>query len=179
MDDLSAFKVLIKKIFPPNDCVYTVDSNDDGIPDTLLIRALNVVFPFDVPEQLSIDQLKGEDIKNEKIDISTMIHIYLDGELIDLTNKDIDNTLLQERFTLIHHNERFSFLDILEGKLSGRTIALGDTIDILLRMDQKHFDRLTEGDHNFKIDSELFPTLKVNFTLSEKNFNINYPLIGS
>jgi hypothetical protein len=67
-------------------------------------------------------------------------------------------------------------LDIFEGKLSGRTIALGDTIDILLRMDKSHFKRLTEGDHNFKIKSKLFPTLKVNFTLTEQNFNIKYSL---
>lgn len=179
MDDLSAFKVLIKKIFPPEECVFTVDINDDGRPDALLIRALNVVFPFDIPEEISIDKLNGKAIKDENFNISTVIQIYLDDKQIDLSKQDIDTDLIQERFLLIHNNERFSFLDIFEGNLSGRTIALGDTIDILLRMDKSNFDRLTEGDHKFKIESELFPTLKVKFTLNKENFNVKYPLEAS
>ena len=176
MDDLSALKVLIKKIFPPDKCVFTVDSNGDGSPDALLIRALNVVFPFEIPEEISIDKLDGKTIKDENFDVGTVLQIYLDDKQIDLSKQDIDTDTIQERFLLIHNNEKFSFLDIFDGNLSGRTIALGDKIDILLRMDKSHFERLTEGDHKFKIKSELFPTLKVNFTMNKDNFNIKYPL---
>lgn len=176
MDDLSAFKVLIKKIFPPKDCVFTVDLNGDGSPDALLIRALNVVFPFEIPENITLDKLNGKDIKEGNINVGSILEIYLDGEKIDLSNQAIDNELIQEHFLLIHNDEQFSFLDIFGGKLSGRSIALGDQIDILLKMDKSHFERLKEGSHSFKIESSLFPTLKVNFSLTEKNFNIQYPL---
>ncbi len=173
--DLSAFKVLIKKVFPPEKCVFTVDLNRNGDPDALLIRALNLVFPFEMPDEISIDGVERKDVKAGNFDISSVFQIFLDGEKIDLSKKGIDNELIQERFVLVHNMNQFTFLDIIKGHLGGRTIALGDTIDILLRMDKSNFKRLTEGNHKFRIESTFFPTLDVFFTLTKKNFNVNYP----
>jgi len=172
--DLSSLKVLIKKIFPPNKCVYTVDLDNDGKEDALLIRAINVVIPFEIPHEINIENLSKERIEQEDFNFGEMFQIYLDNEKIDLSEKIIDRQAIQENFFLVHKEESFTLKDILEGKLKGRTIGLGDTVDIVLRINKSNLNRLTEGNHKFRIESEVLPTLKVNFILSEDNFNIKY-----
>ncbi len=174
--NLSSLKVLIKKIFPPNKCVYTVDLDNDGMEDALLIRAINVVIPLDIPNEINIQNLSKEKIEQENFNIGEIFQIYLDNEKIDLSKTIIDKEVIQENVLLIHKEQTFTLKDILEGKLKGRTIALGDTIDILLHMNKNNLNRLTEGKHTFKIESEVLPSLKVNFILSKDNFNIKYTL---
>jgi hypothetical protein len=172
--DLSAFKVLIKKIFPPKKCVYTIDLNEDGKEDGLLIRATNVVIPFDIPEEISIKNLSKEKFEDEQFDIGEFLQIYLDDEKIEVSKEAIDREVLKDKFLLVHNGEQFTLGDILDGKLKGRTIGLGDSIDIILRMDEKHFDRLTEGQHKFRIESEIIPSLEVDFKMSKDNFKKEY-----
>ncbi|MGV9142016.1 MAG: hypothetical protein ACOC1X_03670, partial [Promethearchaeota archaeon] len=83
--DLSAFKVLIKKIFPPKKSVYTVDTQGDGEADSIQIKALNIVFPFDIPEEISFGDFELEDLENAKYDVSEHINIYLDDQSINLS----------------------------------------------------------------------------------------------
>ncbi|TXT61976.1 MAG: hypothetical protein BAJALOKI1v1_1060011 [Promethearchaeota archaeon] len=174
--DLSAFKVLIKKIFPPNKCVYTIDLNDNGQSDAILIRAVNVVLPFEIPEQIDIENLTDENIRQDDFNAVDYFQIYLDGEKIDLSGEIINKDVIQERFLLVHSGESFTLMDLLEGKLKGRTIGLGDTIDIILQMDKEYLDRLTEGKHSFTLESEVLPSLTVNFSLSKNNFKLKYEL---
>ena len=49
--DLSAFRVLIKKIFPPKKCVFTVDTTGNGSADSMQIKVVNIIMPFKVPEK--------------------------------------------------------------------------------------------------------------------------------
>jgi hypothetical protein len=60
----------------------------------------------------------------------------------------------------------------LEGKLSGRTIDLGDTISVLLKIDESSLEMFTEGKHSFKIESDLILNLEIFFELDENNMNI-------
>jgi len=48
--DISALKVLIKKVFPPKKSIYTVDTTGDGKADALLIKALNLIMPILIPK---------------------------------------------------------------------------------------------------------------------------------
>jgi hypothetical protein len=133
-----------------------------------------VIIPFDIPQEINIENFSKEKIEQEDFNFVKIFQIYLDNEKIDLSGKAIDKEAIQENFLLVHNQESFTLKDILEGKLKGRTIGLGDTVDIILRMDKSYLNRLDEGNHTFRIESEILPSLKVNFILSEDNFNIKY-----
>ena len=64
--------------------------------------------------------------------------------------------------------------EILEGKLSGRMIALGDSINVLIKLDMDSLDKFTEGKHIFKIESDLITGFEINFELDENNINIRF-----
>jgi hypothetical protein len=172
--DLSAFKVLIKKIFPPKKSVYTVDTQGDGEADSIQIKALNIVFPFDIPEDISFGDFELEDLENAKYDVSEHINIYLDGESINLSKVREDFEEVSSRFIVYHKGEEFTFKDLMAGKMAGRTIAMGDTITILVKLDKRDLERLELGKHTLKIDSEAFPSLKFNFELTEDNTDIRF-----
>jgi len=172
--DLSAFKVLIKKIFPPSKCVYTIDTNNDGISDSILIRALNVVFPIEIPEEIDIEDLSKGQIDPDRLNFSNFLNIYLDDEQIHIPKNIQDKESLTQNFTLYHKDQRFSFKDIMEGSFGGTTIALGDKIDILIKVSDETLKKLTVGNHNLKLELASFPKLKVEFDLSEENFNRKY-----
>lgn len=169
--DLSAFKVLIKKIFPPKKSVFTVDTDGDGEADSIQIKALNVVFPFEIPKEISFGDFELEDLESEDYDISEHIGIYLDEEKINLSKLKDEFEDVSKRFVIYHKGDSFTFKELMEGKMAGRTIALGDSLSILIRLDKKDLDRLELGKHSLKIDSEAFPSLKFNFELKEKNLN--------
>lgn len=172
--DLSAFKVLIKKIFPPNKCVFTIDTNGDGRTDSILIRAINVVIPIEIPDELDIQDITGGGIDQDHLNFSEFLTIYLDDEEINLPENVRDSESLKQNFILYHRDESLSFTDIIEGKLGGRTIAMGDKIDIVLNVSEQTLNKLTEGDHTLRLESSALPTLEVHFTLSEDNFNRTY-----
>jgi len=172
--DLSAFKVLIKKIFPPEKCVFTIDTTGDGNADSILIRAVNVVIPIEIPEEIDIEDMTGGKVDREHLDFSEFLTIYLDDENISLPENVKRSENLKKNFTLYHKDQQLSFLDLVEGKFGGRTIGLGDKIDIVLNVSEKTLKKLTKGEHTLRIESSSFPSLEVHFILSENNFNRRY-----
>jgi hypothetical protein len=81
---------------------------------------------------------------------------------------------LRDQFLIYHKGESFTLEDILKGKLSGRTIALGDSISVLIKLNKETLSTLTEGKHAFKIESDLVSNLIINFELDETNMNLAF-----
>ena len=159
--DISALKILFKKIFPPSKSVYTIDSTEDGSADSILIRAFNIIMPIEVPREIELGGLNSTDFEINKFDLSDYGKIYLDDEPLTIAKDEFD----------IHDGIGFTIDDLLAGKLAGKLIALGDTIDILIKIKSEGIKRFTEGMHKFTFSSELIPKLDFNFELTEKNLN--------
>ncbi|MEJ2251257.1 MAG: hypothetical protein P8Y97_16595 [Candidatus Lokiarchaeota archaeon] len=172
--DLSSLKVLIKKIFPPKKCIYTADTNMDGSPDSVVIRAYNIVIPFVIPEKILFEDLNQEDLEKDDFDLSEYLNISFDGSPLELQKRTIDKNSIQENFRIKHQNEIFTFQQVLDGKMGGRTFGLGDTIDIIIGLKEEDLSRLTPGKHTLKLESEMFQELTIDFELSNKNINIKY-----
>jgi hypothetical protein len=174
--DLSSLKVLIKKIFPPKKSVYTADTTGDGKTDSVIIRAYNVIVPFVIPEKIIFEDINQEDLNNENFDFSSYFNVSFDGTHIKLEKRDIDKRSIEEKFKIAHQGEIFSFQEILNGKIGGRTLGLGDTIDIIIKLKEQDLARLTPGKHTLELESEMIEELTINFELNEKNMNITYDL---
>lgn len=58
------------------------------------------------------------------------------------------------------------------GKASGKAIAMGDTLKVLLKFEQSDLEKLTEGKHMLKIEIENIPSLEINFELTNKSMNL-------
>lgn len=177
--DVSAFKVLIKKIFPPKKSVYTVDIDKDNIADAILIRAVNVVFPLQIPTEFKIESFDQEELKNEldhgKIAIDNYIRFYLDGEKLLSSDESIDTEKIQQKFELYLKNKQYSFRDIIDGNLAGEVIGLGDEIFMLIHVSQETLDKLNEGPHEVLIESEMISSLIIDFEITEENLNRSFP----
>jgi len=102
------------------------------------------------------------------------VKFLVDDRPINISKDSIDIEAIKDRFLIYHKGESFKLDDVLEGKLSGRTIALGDTISILIKLDTETLNIMTEGKHEFKIDSELVSNLIINFELDDSNMNIKF-----
>ena len=172
--DLSAFKVLIKKIFPPKKCVFTLDTTGNGKADSIQINALNVIFPFVIPENIEIGDFNLTNFDIDNIDISNFGRIFLDNELLNLSKDNINLDSIQERVLVYHDKELFKLNEILEGKLFGRTIALGDSISIIVKLDESSLEKLTEGKHILTIENDFIAGLEIYFELNEKNMNLKF-----
>ncbi|TFG14100.1 MAG: hypothetical protein EU531_09335 [Promethearchaeota archaeon] len=172
--DISALKVLIKKIFPPKSSVYTIDTTGDNKPDSILIKALNVIMPIEVPDKIELGGFSTKDFDLNTFDLSEYGKIFLDGERITVSKDDFDIDKLKTRFIINHKGERFTVDDIIDGKLGGRLIALGDSIDIVIKLDEHNLEKFTEGMHKFRWESELIPVLEFKFELNEDNMNQEY-----
>jgi len=172
--DLSVFKVLIKKIFPPKKCVYTLDTTENGKADSVQIKALNVIIPFVIPENIKIGDFNIQTFDMNNIDISKYAKIYLDNELLNISKENVNLDTIQERIMIYHGGELFTLNNILEGKLSGRTIALGDNISIILKLDESSLEKLTEGKHIFKIESDVITGIEIHFELDKNNMNLRF-----
>ena len=172
--DISALKVLFKKIFPPKKSIYTVDTNGDGKADSLLIKALNVIMPIAVPKEIELGGFSTKNFNINNFELSDYGKIFLDDVPINVSKKDYDIATLKDHFTFYIKEEKLSIDDLLSGKLAGRIIALGDTINILIRIDQDGIEKFSEGKHNFKFKSEIIPTLEFNFELAKENLNQNF-----
>lgn len=171
--DVSAFKLLIKKMFPPNKCVSTLDTTGSGKPDSIKIQIINVIVPFVVPEKIEIEDFNFQNIDKNNIDPFQFGRIFLDNELISLTKENLKLDILQEKIQIYHGNELFTLKDIIENKFSGRTIALGDTISVIIKLDEDSLKKFNEGAHIFKIESEFITGLEINFELDEDNMNLS------
>lgn len=174
--DISALKVLIKKIFPPKSSVYTVDTTGDKNADAILIKALNVLMPIEIPDEIELGGFSTKDFDLNTFDLSEYGKIFLDDERIRISKDDFEVDKLKTRFIIHHKDEKFTIDDILDGKLGGRLIALGDTIDVIIRLDNQALKKFTEGKHNFRLESELIPVLEFNFELNNDNMNQTYKL---
>ena len=172
--DISALKVLIKKIFPPKSSVYTVDTTGDSKPDSILIKALNVIMPIEVPDEIELGGFSTKDFDLNTFDLSEYGKIFLDDERITVSKDEFEIDKLKTRFIIHHKGEQFTIDDIIEGKLGGRLIALGDTIDILIKLDENALKKFTKGKHKFRLESELIPILEFNFELNEDNMDQEY-----
>jgi len=169
--DISALKVLVKKLFPPKKSIYTVDTNGDGKVDALLIKVLNLIMPILIPKEIELGgfSTKSFDVKN--FELSDYGKMYLDEIPINVSKKDFDVEKLKDHFTLYHKGKKFTIDDLLSGKLAGRMIALGDSINILIKIDEDGLEKFSEGKHNFKFKSEIIPTIEFNFELNKENLN--------
>lgn len=169
--DISALKVLIKKIFPPKESVYIVDSTGDGKLDSIVIKALNVFMPIEIPEKIEIGGFNSENFDLHNFDLSEYGKLYLDDNPIYISKKDFEIEKLKERFLIYHKGEKFRIDDLISGKLAGRLIALGDSIDIHIKIDKDAIKKFSEGKHKLTIESELIPKLEFYFELTKKNLN--------
>lgn len=172
--DLSSFKVLIKKLFPPKKCVFTVDTSGDGKADSIQIKVINLLVPFVVPENIEIGEI---DLKNFDIDnfnLSNYVNLFLDDIKIEISKDSINLDNIKDQITIHHKGESFKLDEIIEGKFSGRTIALGDSISVLIKLDDENLILLSKGEHSFKIESDLISNLIINFELDKSNMNIKF-----
>lgn len=169
--DLSALKVLFRKIFPPKKCVYTIDSTNDGKPDSILIRAFNVVAAFEIPKKIELGGFSTNEFDIAKFDLSDYGKMYLDDKRIVIAKNEFDVYSLKDHFTIYINKEKYSIDDVIQGKIGGKTIALGDSINILIQIDEDSIEKFTIGKHKFKLKSELIPTLEFEFELTEDNLN--------
>jgi len=169
--DLSALKVLFKKIFPPKKSIYTVDSNGDGKTDSVLIKALNVILPFEIPKEIELGGFRTKDFDLKNFELSDYGKIFLDDQPITISKTDFDVEKLKERFLIYHKGESFTIDDVIKGNFGGRIIALGDSINILIKMDAEGLKRFSEGKHKFTFESELIPKFEFNFELTSENLN--------
>ena len=169
LEDLKNLRVptaMIKKVFPPKKSVYTIDTNGDGKVDSVKLAALNVIAPFGIPSKEDIG-----DVNVDEIDPSEHGKLLLDGEQIDISKGASNINLIKESFRVYHKGESFSFEDALGGKMGGRTIAMGDEIIVVFKLDDAFLGKLTEGKHTIAIESAKVPNIEIGFELTSKNMN--------
>ncbi len=160
---------LIKKIFPPGKSVYTVDADGDGKVDSLLIKALNLIVPFTIPNKIELGQF---DVNN--FDLSEHATICLDGKPINVSKSKFNLNVLQDRMKIILRKKIFSVQDILANKAGGLMVAMGDTISILFTLSETDAEKLTKGDHIFSVEAEKIPKLEISFKLTPEMMNIKF-----
>ena len=159
-------KFLIKKIFPPKKSVFTVDTSGDGKADSLQVKALNMIQPFTIPESINLGEFNINDF-----DLSEYAQIKLDEEPIELSKDVVNINIIRERFKIYHKGTGFTIEEILSGKAGGRMIAVGDSLSVLIKLDDGDLQKLTEGTHTFSIEAENFPKIEIGFELTKKNMN--------
>ncbi|MFW9972579.1 MAG: hypothetical protein ACFFDF_20500 [Candidatus Odinarchaeota archaeon] len=172
--DLSAFKILIKKLFPPKKSVFTVDTDGDGRADSLQIKFINLLLPFVIPKEIEIGDFNVNNFNPNSLDLSKYGKFFLDDIELNFSKENVNFDTIKSYILIYHKGDSFNLNDIMEGKLSGRTINLNDTISILIKINEKSLNRFTEGVHYFKIESELVSNLSINFELDETNMNIKF-----
>lgn len=158
---------LIEKIFPPKECINLVDTNNDGLSDSIQIQAINWVLPFTIPETIDLG-----DFNLETTDLSSMIQIVIDSEPLEI----YDMKYLRENARFFFKGNNFTFNSILDGTLAGQTVAVGDKLTILLKLKEADTKKLEEskGKHEIIINIKSLPTLTIKYELFEKNMNIKF-----
>ena len=169
LEDLKNIKVptaMIKKLLPPKKAVSTVDTSGDGKADSIKISVLNVLMPLSIPS-------KGDlgDFDVDEIDPSEYGKLLLDGENIDISKGTPNIDLIKQSLRVHHKGESFTFNDAIGGKMAGRTVAMGDEIAVVFKLDDAFLGKLTEGKHTIAIESEKIPNIELGFELTDKNMN--------
>ncbi len=169
LEDLKNLKVpkaMIKKLLPPKKAVSTIDTSGDGKADSVKITVLNVLMPFSIPSKEDLG-----DIDVDEIDPSEHGKLLLNGENIDISKGAANIDLIKQSFRVYHKGESFTFDDALGGKMGGRTLAMGDTINVVFKLENTFIEKLTEGKHTITIESDKIPTVEISFELTDKNMN--------
>jgi hypothetical protein len=142
--------------------------------DSLQIKVLNLIIPFVIPGEIEIGDFNLKDFNSDSFDISEYGKFLLDDEPLDFTKESFNLDNVANRLQIYHRGESFNINDILEGKLSGRTINLGESISLLIRIDEDTIKKFTEGEHAFKVESDFISNLEITFELDETNMNIKF-----
>ena len=154
--------------------MFTVDTTGDGKADSIQIKMINLILPFIVPKNLKLGGFDLNSFDISSFDLSEHITLFLDDELLKISKNSVDTETLKDRFLIIHKGESFKLEDMLHGKFSGRIIALGDTISVLIKLDTESLDALNEGKHTFRIESKSISNLSIDFELDDSNMNIAF-----
>ncbi|MFW9972683.1 MAG: hypothetical protein ACFFDF_21035 [Candidatus Odinarchaeota archaeon] len=154
--------------------MFTVDTTGDGKPDSLQIKVRNLIIPFVIPEKIEIGDFNIKNFDPDEFEISKYGKFFLDDEKLDFSKEGVNLDTINERILIYHKGESFNLNNIIEGKLSGRTINLHDNINFLLKLDEDSLKKFTKGTHFFKIESDLISNLIIEFELDETNMNIKF-----
>jgi hypothetical protein len=165
---------LIRKLLPPKESFFTVDSIGDGKTDSLQIKVRNLILPFVIPNEIEIGDFNPKNLNPSEFDISKYGSFFLDDRKLDFSADSVNLDIIEKRILLYHKGESFNMNDIMAGALSGRTIAFNDTISLLLKLEQDTLEYFTEGIHTFRIESDLVSNLEITFELDETNMNIKF-----
>ena len=115
-----------------------------------------------------------DNINIDEFNLNQYGKVLLDDQPLNFSKESINLDTIQNRILIYHKGEAFNFNDIKDGKLSGRMIALGESISILLKIDEGSLEKLTEGKHSFKIESDTISNLEIGFELDKSNMNIPF-----
>lgn len=140
---------------------------------------LNLIIPFVIPEEIEIGDFNSKDFDPNTLDLSQYGRFLLDDKPINFSKESFNLDNITDRLLVYHKGESFNVNEILEGKLSGRTIALGDSISVLIKLDKNSLELFTEGEHTFKIESELITNLDIAFELNESNMDIKFDPVNA
>ena len=55
--------------------------------------------------------------------------------------------------------------------MGGRTIAMGDEILVVFKLDESFLAKLTEGKHTLSLESDKIPNIEIGFELTKSNMN--------
>ena len=135
--------------------------------------------PFVIPKKIEIGNYNLNDLDlsnpdNSNPDLSKSVKLLLDDVPIDISKDTVNLSRIQKQITLHHKGESFSVEDIINGKLSGRTIGLGDTISVLIQLANETLTKLTKGKHSLVIESETISNLAIPFELDDNNINVKF-----
>ncbi len=133
-----------------------------------------MIIPFNIPKKIKIGDFKLNNFDLNDFDLSKYVKLVLDDIPIEISKDNANLDRIQEVFKIYHKGESFTIDDILKGKLSGRTIALGDSISVLIKVDDETLKRLTKGKHSFIIDTDKVSNLEIAFELDDNNVNLKF-----
>ncbi len=127
-----------------------------------------------IPEEIEIGDFSSKKFAPDDLDFSKYGKFFLDDIELNFSEESVNLDIIKNRILIYHKGESFNLNDVVEGKLSGRTINLNDSISILIKLNEDSLKKFTEGEHYFKIESALVSNLEINFELDERNMNIKF-----
>ncbi len=167
MEGINLPPFLIEKIFPPKECIALVDTNEDGLPDSIQILAINCILQFTIPETINLG-----DFNLKTTDISNNIRVMMDSEPLELYNMKY----LMENVSFYIKGEKHTINSILSGDVAGKTVDVGDKITILLKLKEEDMKKIKEvkGNHELTIKIKNLPIIIIKFELHDENMNIKF-----